>query len=272
MARDAIEVTRAPGGALEFSAGEVPEGMEVEGRGRSHDYNVGSLERGASLLAGGAMTVGGLRKGGLGGLASALVGGVLLYRGSTGYCPAYGAFGVDTSGVDETEGGLTDFLVGQREIRMEAVATVNRPAMELYRLWREPQNLPRFMKSLTSVDPISDHRASWRLKPPVGPGIRFVTEITHETEGEHLAWRSEDTAVVEHMGEVSFRELPSGRGTEVRLRLDFTPPAGVIGGGLARIFDGALEAQLRNELKRMKQLMETGEVATTEGQPSGRNR
>jgi uncharacterized membrane protein len=77
---------------------------------------------------------------------------------------------------------------------------------------------------------------------------------------------------VEHMGEVSFRELPSGRGTEVRLRLDFTPPAGVIGGGLARVFDGALETQLRSELKRMKQLMETGEVATTEGQPSGRNR
>lgn len=272
MAIDTIEVTKPREGALEFTARESGKRPRHAGNGRAitDGQNVGSLERGLSLFGGGAMVVGGLRKGGLPGFGSALAGGVLLFRGATGFCPMYGALGVSTAEEEGREGRVTEFLTAQRDIRLDAVAIVNRPVDELYRFWRDPQNLPRFMKTITSVEPLDDHRAQWTLKPPVGPAIPFVSEITHESEGKAIGWQSVDSTVLEHTGEVRFREMPGGRGTEVRLKLDFTPPAGAIGGGIARLFDGAMETQLRAELKRLKQLMETGEIATTEGQPSGR--
>lgn len=272
MAMDTIEVTRPREGTLEFTAREAPERGRHAAEEEMNGHNVGSLERGASLFGGGALVVGGLRQGGVRGFGSALLGGVLLYRGATGYCPVYGSLGVSTADEEGRQSRVAEYITAQRDIRMDAVAIVNRPVDELYRFWRDPLNLPRFMKSITSVEPLSDHRAQWTLKPPVGPAIPFVSEITHETEGRAIGWQSEDSTVLEHTGEVRFRELPTGRGTEVRLKLDFTPPAGALGGGVARLFDGAMETQLRAELKRLKQFMETGEIATTEGQPSARNR
>jgi uncharacterized membrane protein len=271
METNTLEVERKPGGTLEFSR---PEGRENGGDGGGTPLNLGQMERWASLLGGGALVVRGLSRGGAGGIATALLGGALVQRGATGHCPVYGALGLDSSeeGGGAMEGGMSGLLGGTREVRVEAVATVNRPAAELYRFWRDAGNLPRFMSSLESVQPENDRRARWTLKPPVGPTIDFDAEITHEAEGEHIAWRSADSAVVEHTGEVRFRELPTGRGTEVRMKLDFTPPAGAVGAGIARLFDGATEMQLRADLKRFKQLMETGEIATIGGQPGGGGR
>ncbi|MDQ3557499.1 MAG: SRPBCC family protein [Gemmatimonadota bacterium] len=270
MATNTIEIERTPGGTLEISAADGRSGSGANGA----QINVGSVERWASLLGGGALVVRGLSRGGGSGIAAALLGGALVQRGATGHCQVYGGLGIDSSEQSgrATEGGMAGLLGGTREVRVESVATVNRPAAELYRFWRDAENLPRFMTSLESVQPESDHRARWTLKPAVGPTVDFDAEITHEAEGEHIAWRSADSALVEHTGEVRFRELPNGRGTEVRMKLDFTPPGGVIGAGIAKLFDGATEMQLRNDLKRFKQLMETGEIATTEGQSAGADR
>lgn len=269
MAFDTIEVERTPDGALEFSVGETPEPPPDSEPGP--DHNVGSLERGVSVVGGSALLVRGLRRGDLRGFGSALLGGALLHRGTTGRSQVYRALGIDASDEHVGELGHLPAMIGRRrEIRMEAVATVDRPPDELYRFWRDPLNLPRFMKSLSSVNPLGDRRAGWALKPPVGPALHFETELTHDTVNHHIGWRSEASAVVDHIGEVWFREVGGGRGTEVRLKLDFTPPGGIVGAGFGKLFDGPMEMQLRTELKRFKQLMETGEIATTEGQPSGR--
>lgn len=268
MATNTMEAERTLDGNRKFPMN----GGRTDGKDNAA-VNVGTVERWASLLGGGALIARGLSHGGGSGIATAVLGGMLLQRGATGHCQVYGALGVDTADEPgkEREGGMAGLMGGTRDVRIEAVATVDRPADELYRFWRDPQNLPRFMTSLESVQPETGRRAKWTLKPPVGPTIEFDAEITHEMEGEHLAWRSADSAVVEHTGDVRFRELPNGRGTAVRMKLDFTPPGGVVGAGIAKLFDGAAEMQLRADLKRFKQLMETGEIATTEGQSSGRD-
>lgn len=225
--------------------------------------NVAALERAASVLTGGALIAHGLKRGGLAGAATAVVGGVLAQRGVTGHCQVYDALGVSTHEVD----GQVETVTG---VDVSAVTTVGRPVAELYAFWREPVNLPRFMKSVSGVRVHDERRATWTLAPPVGPELRFDVEVTDDVEDDRIAWRSVDETVVRHRGEVRFSELPNGRGATVRLRLRLMPPGGSAGASLARLFDGALEMQLRAELKRFKQLMETGEVATIDGQPSGR--
>lgn len=234
--------------------------------------NVGAAERWISLLGGGALIAKGLRRGGPGGLAAAALGAMLAQRGATGHCQLFAALGADTAdpAAGAEDRGIAGLLGGPGEVRVESVATVLRPAADLYRVWNDPLNLPRFMKTVTAVQPETERRARWTVNPPVGPSIEFVAEKTHQTEGEHIAWRSADTTVLEHTGEVRFRELPTGRGTAVHLNMKFTPPGGAIGANIAGLFDGAMEMQLRAELKRFKQWIETGEVATIEGQSSGR--
>lgn len=269
METNTIEVERAPDGTIELTPGEPAE--QTTGAG----LNVGTMERWASLVGGGALIARGLMKGGTAGIATAVVGGLLAQRGATGHCQVYGALGMNTASEEGGRtglSGLADSLGlggGTAPVEVKSVATVLRPADELYAFWRDPLNLPRFMSSLESVRPIDERRAEWTLKPPVGPTIQFVANITDEEPGRRIAWRSEESAVVKHTGEVRFEEMPHDRGTAVRVTLDFTPPAGAVGSAIAGLFDGALEMKLRKDLKDFKQLIETGEIATIDGQPTG---
>lgn len=269
METNTIEVERAADGTIELTPGEPTEHVASDG------LNVGTMERWASLAGGGALIARGLMKGGTAGIATAVVGGLLAQRGATGHCQVYGALGMNTAAEEGGRTGLSGLTGslglggGTAPVEVRSVATVGRPAEELYRFWRDPLNLPRFMTSLESVRPIDERRAEWTLKPAVGPTIEFVAEITADEPGRRIAWRSEDSAVVKHTGEVRFEEMQHGRGTAVRLILDFSPPAGPIGAGIAKLFDGAMEMQLRKDLKNFKMLIETGEIATIDGQPTG---
>lgn len=281
METNTIEVERAPDGTIELTPGQPTEPTTAGG------LNVGNMERWASLAGGGALIARGLMKGGTRGIATAVIGGVLAQRGATGHCPVYGALGMNTASDEDGRTGLAGLSGlpglsglssltgslglggGTAAVEVRSVATVGRPADELYRFWRDPLNLPRFMTSLESVRPLDDRRAEWTLKPPVGPTIEFVAEITADEPGRRIAWRSEESAVVKHTGEVRFEEMPHDRGTAVRLTLDFSPPAGPIGAGIVKLFDGAMETQLRKDLKNFKMLIETGEIATIDGQPTG---
>lgn len=241
-------------------------------QGGSGSMNVGKVERWASLIGGGALALDGLRRGGGGGVLTALIGGALVYRGATGHCPVYGSLGVSTA-----EGGaagqrslLGSGQSGSQQVRVEAAVTIDRPADELYRFWRDPQNLPRFMSQIEAVTVQSDTRARWKMSTPLGTTLEWDAEITNEVEGKHIAWRSVEGSMVNHSGEVRFRDAPGGRGTEVHMKVNFAPPAGAVGATVAKLFDGATETQLRADLKRFKQLIETGELATIDGQPSGR--
>src|SRR5581483_8299875 len=157
-------------------------------------------------------------------------------------------------------------------IHVEKVVTINRSPEELYSFWRNFENLPRIMNHLVSVKNLDDKRSHWVVKSPGGTTVEWDAEMTMEKPNELIGWRSLEGAQVDNSGSVRFERAPGGRGTVVRVQLDYRPPAGVIGATLAKFFGEAPEKQVAVDLHRFKQLIETGEIPRTEGQPAGRSR
>lgn len=140
---------------------------------------------------------------------------------------------------------------------------VNRPREELYAFWRDFQNLPRFMENVKSVTIMESGRTSWIVAGPGEIDIELVSEITEDLPGERIAWRSTQESDVDHEGYVEFRDNAFGRGTEVRVFIDYDPPAGTVGKVVAKVMQREPRVQARRELRRFKQLLETGEIATS---------
>ena len=247
--------------------------------------NVGEIERYASALAGGALLILGLTRRSATGFALSALGGGLLHRGLTGRCMAYAAAGVNTAagGDDyavtgsgsriEAGDGLhnPNATVGHGEgIKVYKTVTVDKPAAELYRFWRNFENLPRFMKHVESVTVKDDRNSHWVVKAPAGRTVEWDAEIINEQENEMIAWRSVGDADVDNAGSVRFEELPGDRGTRVTVNLEYKPPAGKVGMVVAKLFHEEPNQQVEEDLRRFKQVLETGEIATTEGQSSGR--
>jgi uncharacterized membrane protein len=218
----------------------------------SYPRNVGDLERGLSLIAGGALVLYGLRRS-MGNLALMLGGGALIYRGLTGYCAAYQALGVNTA-----RQGL------HHGIALRTTITVNKPVADVYRFWRHLENHPRFMRHLESVVSTNGKRSHWVAKAPLPAPVEWDAEIVAEQENTRLSWHSLPGSDVDHTGTVRFRELPNGRGTEVRVQLEYAPPGGVVGVAVANLFKTLTEQQLKEDLRRFKQLIETGETPTAD--------
>jgi uncharacterized membrane protein len=148
--------------------------------------------------------------------------------------------------------------------------TINRSPEDLYQFWHDFENLPRFMKHLESVHVIGAGRSHWVARAPGGTTVEWDAELTDDRPNELIAWRSRENAAVENSGAVRFERTPGGRGTVVRVEIQYRPPGGAIGSLVAKLFGEAPEQQVREDLRRFKQLMETGEIITTEGQPAGR--
>jgi uncharacterized membrane protein len=220
--------------------------------------NVGDTERWVSAISGGVLALYGLTRRTPAGIALAAVGGELLYRGATGRCHVYQAIGVNTAGP------------GHYGIKVDAATTINRSPEELYRFWRVFENLPRFMKHLESVTRMDDRRSHWVARAPGGKTVEWDAEITDERENQLIAWRSQEGSQVDNVGSVRFDRAPGGRGTIVRVSLQYNPPGGIVGATLAKLFGEEPQQQISEDLRRFKQMMEAGEVPTTEGQPSGR--
>lgn len=143
--------------------------------------------------------------------------------------------------------------------------TIDKPAAELYAFWRRLENLPRFMKNLIEVTELGDGRSHWVGKSALGLKAQWDAEIVEEREGRFLSWRSLPGSMISNAGTVSFEDSPNGRGTIVRVTMD-------VGTGLGKVaskLGGANQQEVREDLRRFKELMETGEVATTDGQPHG---
>jgi uncharacterized membrane protein len=147
---------------------------------------------------------------------------------------------------------------------------INSSPEELYRQWWSFENLPRFMKNLESVEMITDGRSHWVAKGPAGKKVQWDAEITEDRPNELIAWRSLDGAEVDNFGQVRFETAPGGRGTLVSVEMQYKPPSGKVGVSIAKIFGRAPEQEVEEDLRRFKQVMETGEMITTEGQPAGR--
>ncbi|HEU0293717.1 MAG TPA: SRPBCC family protein [Anaerolineales bacterium] len=229
----------------------------------SRRINVGAFERGLSFASGLALVSYILRRRPRLSLPLSLDAGYLIYRGLTGHCVVY-----QRLGINRVEG------VGERGIQVKRSVTVNRPRDELFRIWRNAENLPRFMKHLKSVkmDRADNGRSHWVATAPLGREIEWDAEIIEERENEYLAWSSLPGSVVESRGSVHFVDAPGGRGTILYVSMEYQPPAGSAGAAFARLFGQEPGQQIREDLRRFKQTMETGETPTVEGQSSGRNR
>lgn len=148
-------------------------------------------------------------------------------------------------------------------VRVKSV-TINHPPEEVYRFWRDFQNLPRFMSHLESVQVTGENRSHWVAKAPAGTTVEWDAEITEDRPNELIAWRSLEGADVNNSGSVRFERAPGGRGTEVTVELQYDPPGGVIGASIARLFGEEPEQQIKGDLARFKQVMETGEVVRSD--------
>ncbi|WP_070151881.1 SRPBCC family protein [Sphingobium phenoxybenzoativorans] len=139
--------------------------------------------------------------------------------------------------------------------------TINRPRAELYAYWRDFEQLPTFMDNVERIDCLSKTRSHWVVKAPAGAMVEWDAEIIEESDGELIAWRSAEGADVPNSGRVEFRDA-GDRGTIVTATIAYDPPAGTLGKLIAKLFQREPAIQARRDLRRFKQLMETGEIAT----------
>lgn len=149
--------------------------------------------------------------------------------------------------------------------------TIAKPRDEVYRAWRDVTRFPDFMENVASVVSLDDTRSRWSVEGPGGSSIEFVSRIVDDVPGERIAWKSEEGASVANAGRITFRDAPGNRGTEVDLTISYDPPGGAVGAMVAKMFQREPSIQARRDLKRFKQLMETGEVATARTRPVSAN-
>ncbi|MBN9118498.1 MAG: DUF2892 domain-containing protein [Planctomycetes bacterium] len=226
--------------------------------------NVSANERWLSLIAGG--TVAGLcLSGRTPPLLSTILGTGLIYRAMTGNCVLYQALGVSTADSTRPQSAIA----AGHGTRVDHAVIVNRPASEVYEFWRDLENLPRFMTHLVDVDTTTDGRSHWVAKGPLGLKAEWDAEIVTDVPNKLIAWKSLDGADVDTAGSVHFTELPGDHGTEVRVELKYDPPAGKLGTAVAKLVGRSPEEQVKADMRRFKQIMEAGEVPTTQGQPHG---
>ena len=147
--------------------------------------------------------------------------------------------------------------------------TVNRPREEVYRFWRDFRNLALFMENVESVRPDDGQTSHWTVKAPAGRTVEWDSVLTEEIPNELLAWESAPGADIRNTGRILFRDAPGGRGTQLTAEIVYDPPGGDLGKLIAKLFQREPKVQARRDLRRFKQLMETGEIPTIEGQSKG---
>jgi uncharacterized membrane protein len=258
--------------------GEREQGADEEAR-----RNVNGVERLVSLAAGGALAAYALKRKDWTALGLGVVGGALIERGVSGHCGVYDAMGLTSAGDGDhgraprhADGGLTRQHGGsatvdaKKAIKIERAFTVNgRTPQELYAYWRKLENLPRIFQHLESVTERDARHSHWVAKAPLGATVAWDAEIINDVPGELIAWRSAPKSQIPNAGSVNFREAPGGRGTEVKVSLEYEPPAGKVGAMVARLFGEEPAIQVREDLRRFKALQESGEIPVSENPGQG---
>lgn len=223
--------------------------------------NVGPAERMASVAGGVGLIGGALALRSKIGLAlAALGGGYLIFRGVTGHCLTYDLLNIKRAAHDGRDAG----------IQVDRAATINRPRAEVYRAWRNLENLPRFMQHLESVHFTANQRSHWVARAPLGRKIEWDAEIVEDRENELIRWESVPGSSVQNSGWVRFQDAPGQRGTEVFVSLTYNPVGGSLGAAVAKLLGEEPGTQVREDLRHFKQILEAGEIPTNDGQPSGR--
>jgi len=159
----------------------------------------------------------------------------------------------DASGDDTAD--ESEQLVGR-------TVTINRPRHELYAFWRDFGNLPRIMENIESVTELDEQRSHWVVRAPAGQTVEWDSVIVEDIPDELISWQSDAGADIANSGRIDFRDAPGGRGTWVTATIAYDPPAGGVGKLVAKLFQREPKIQARRDLRRFKQFMETGEIAT----------
>ena len=223
------------------------------------DENVGKTERLVSGIAGAALVVLSLRKRRLRRFLLPVATG-LIARALTGRGPTRRALSGLTRRQDR-DSPVASVGRGQGT-KVEERVTINRPVLEVYRFWRNFENLPRFMDHLESVTVIDDTRSHWVAKGPAGSRVEWDAVIHHEFDDELIAWRSLPGSEINNAGSVHFTPSADGKGTDVRVVLSYEPPAGQLGVAVAKLLGEEPSKQVADDLRRLKQVMDTGDVGT----------
>ncbi len=230
--------------------------------GPTFPVNIAQSERLGSVLGGALLTLLGIRSRSNLGAVAALVGGGLIYRGVSGHCGVYAAIGKNTAEGAKPAPPPEEYF--KNGIHVEQAFIIKKPAEELFKFWRNFENLPRFMTHLQSVTVNGDKRSHWVVKAPAGFKVEWDAEIINEEPNKLIAWRSLDGADVHNAGSVRFLEEQDPGSTEVRVVLDYLPPAGQVGHYIAKLFGESPDQQIRDDLRHFKQYMETGEIPTAQ--------
>jgi uncharacterized membrane protein len=174
----------------------------------------------------------------------------LAYRAIVGRWPSF----ADTS--DDTREALS----GSRGTHVRESVRIEKPVTELYRMWRTLETLPTFMRHVRSVEPMGDRRSHWVANGPGGLKVEWDAEIINEVENETIGWRSLPGADVVSAGSVNFKPVRGGEETQVSVHLQYAPPAGSVGSYAAMLLGREPSQMIREDLRRLKQICEAGEI------------
>lgn len=216
--------------------------------------NISRTEQLASALIGAALTAVGYQRKNRG---LAFTGLGFLARGASGFCPVSALIGRDTATSDTRRA-----LGGSRGVIVEDAVTISRPIHEVYSYWRNFENLPRFMSHLEEVHETGGMTSHWVAWGPLGVRVEWAAEIINDVPNQLISWKSLGDADVVSAGSVWFKPAGGDHGTEVSVKLQYDPPAGKVGATVAWLFGEDPQHQIAEDLRRFKQLLETGEVST----------
>jgi uncharacterized membrane protein len=166
-------------------------------------------------------------------------------------------------------GRLSEKANGASEVKVKRAATIRKSREELYTFWRNFENLPRFMYHLEEVRVLDSGRSHWRAKAPAGTTVEWDAEVIEDRPSERIAWRSLPNADVPNWGSVEFRRAPGNRGTEVHVEIHYDPPGGKLGALIAKLFGEEPGEQVADDLRRLKQVMDVGEIIRSDASLPG---
>lgn len=231
--------------------------------------NVGSLERWASAAAGVGLLAFGMRGGMVRRVLTGLTGAALVQRGVTGHCDIYGMLGIQSSDQPHSRIGVP----ARKGVRFDETVQIACSPEEVYRYWRHLENLPRFMRHLESVRELDERHSRWIARSLLGSTVEWDAEIINERENELIAWRSLPGSEVDTAGSVRFVPADAGHETLLRVEMKYRPIGGKFGIAVASLFGDDAQSMIRDDLARLKQLLEggtAGEPATLAGGLSAR--
>ncbi len=227
--------------------------------------NMHPVDRALSGVTGGALLLAAARRGDWPGALLALAGVGMLYRGLSGNCPGYTALGISTTSAGEPDrpGARDDAPSVERWI------TIGKGRDELYALLEQPDVLTRMMEHVADVQ-VDGDTMHWHMHGLFGRSLEWEARIVERRPGERLSWLSVPGAALRSEGSLALSAAPGGRGTVVSLQLAYSPPGGSLGGAAMKLLRVVPESVAMRALQRLKSLAETGEIPTSEFDPSGR--